>query len=166
MTRGELDRYDAVVMSPLGMLGVRTQRSALSAIDVMSAGAAPIRPSTPLAVEVVDQLFQYFEDPTWRLDFELGPAGTQFQRQVWRALLDIPSGQVVRYGVLADKLGTAARAVGGACRQNPIPIVVPCHRVVAARGIGGYMGELEGACLSIKEWLLDHERSAPVRNGG
>ena len=69
----------------------------------------------------------------------------------------IPIGQVVTYGELAKALDSSARAVAGACRANPIPILIPCHRVVAATGLGGYMGETGGEALAIKQWLLQHE---------
>jgi methylated-DNA-[protein]-cysteine S-methyltransferase len=86
-------------------------------------------------------------------------AGTPFQRRVWHALRRIPSGCTRSYGELARELGSSARAVGGACRRNPIPIVVPCHRVIAAGGgAGGFMGQRSGDALAIKTWLLDHER--------
>ena len=84
--------------------------------------------------------------------------GTPFQRRVWQALRGIPSGSTCSYGELAHELGSSARAVGGACRRNPIPIVVPCHRVAAAAGgVGGFMGQRDGEALTIKQWLLDHE---------
>lgn len=63
----------------------------------------------------------------------------------------------MRYGELAEKLASGPRAIAAACRTNPIPILIPCHRVVAKAGLGGYMGETEGEALSIKQWLLQHE---------
>ena len=76
---------------------------------------------------------------------------------MWRELKNIPSGKVVSYGELAKRLGTSARAVGNACRKNPVPVVIPCHRVVSATGIGGYAGDTSGDLLKIKSWLLQHE---------
>jgi methylated-DNA-[protein]-cysteine S-methyltransferase len=72
-------------------------------------------------------------------------------------MLAIPPGEVRTYGALARKLRSSARAVGNACRANPVPMVVPCHRVVGATGLGGYMGAFTGDPLAIKEWLLRHE---------
>ncbi|TAM44799.1 MAG: MGMT family protein, partial [Gammaproteobacteria bacterium] len=77
---------------------------------------------------------------------------------VWNALQRIPAGKVLSYGDLARKLKTGPRAVGNACRANPIPVVVPCHRVVASNGKGGFMGKTGGKALVIKDWLLAHER--------
>jgi methylated-DNA-[protein]-cysteine S-methyltransferase len=73
------------------------------------------------------------------------------------ALQDIPPGTVRTYAELARQLGSAARAVGGACRNNPVPILIPCHRVVGQQGLGGYTGALTGDPLGIKRWLLRHE---------
>jgi methylated-DNA-[protein]-cysteine S-methyltransferase len=103
-------------------------------------------------------LQQYFRNARVRLDLPLSPAGTPFQQRVWRALRRIPPGQVRSYGELARSLGTSARAVGGACRANPIPILIPCHRVVSAAGEGGFMGKTAGRAMAVKRWLLRHER--------
>jgi methylated-DNA-[protein]-cysteine S-methyltransferase len=88
------------------------------------------------------------------------PAGTPFQLRVWHALMAIPAGQPATYGALAKRLGTGARAVGQACGANPLPILIPCHRVVAASGLGGFMHSAAGTPLDVKTWLLAHERRA------
>jgi methylated-DNA-[protein]-cysteine S-methyltransferase len=80
---------------------------------------------------------------------------------VWQRLREIPAGRTLSYGVLARELGTSARAVGGACRANPVPLAIPCHRVVAATGLGGYSGARGGDWLEKKRWLLRHEEAAP-----
>ncbi len=83
--------------------------------------------------------------------------GTPFQRRVWRALSRIPAGQTRTYGQLAAQVGSVPRAVAGACRANPWVLLVPCHRVVAAIGTGGFMGRQAGWALALKERLLEHE---------
>lgn len=83
--------------------------------------------------------------------------GTAFQKKVWAELLTIPAGEVVTYGELARRLKSSPRAVGNACRRNPVPIVIPCHRVVAKHHRGGYSGDTSGRMLDIKNWLLHHE---------
>jgi len=90
-------------------------------------------------------------DIAWRLE------GTAFQKKVLAELLDIPYGEVRTYGEIAARLKTSARAVGNACRRNPLPLVIPCHRVVAAVGIGGYDGAQAGSRLEIKRRLLENE---------
>ena len=107
----------------------------------------------------------YFRDPRAKRKILLAPAGTLFQQRVWRALRRIPSGQVRSYGQLARTLGTSARAVGGACRANPIPVLIPCHRVVAATGEGGFMGKTAGRAMTIKRWLLHHEQTSLIQRG-
>jgi len=148
--------YDAVIHSPIGRLGIRAG-AVLSAIDFVSARVPLQRPGTPLARRVCSQLSAYFVNPRRRFQLPLDPAGTAYQRQVWRALQRIPAGRVRSYGQLARGLQSAPRAIGGACRANPIPIVIPCHRVVSAHGLGGFMGHTDGHALRIKRWLLAHE---------
>lgn len=106
--------------------------------------------------DVRGQLVEYFEGTRHTFDVHTEPAGSPFQRQVWRALLDIPYGHTASYGDVARRLGrpTAARAIGAANGRNPISIVVPCHRVIGANGtLTGY-----GWGNERKAWLLDHER--------
>jgi methylated-DNA-[protein]-cysteine S-methyltransferase len=106
--------------------------------------------------DVVAQLTEYFEGRRRQFDLPLAPEGTPFQRRVWNALLDIPYGETISYGQLASRIGqkSASRAVGLANGSNPLPIVIPCHRVIGANGkLTGY-----GGGLAIKERLLAHER--------
>ncbi len=105
-----------------------------------------------------DQLNEYFARARTTLDLPLDPAGSTFERRVWDALRAIPYGSTVSYGELARRLGDprATRAVGAANGKNPIPIIVPCHRVVGARGeLTGFGGGLDR-----KRWLLEHEGAA------
>jgi methylated-DNA-[protein]-cysteine S-methyltransferase len=105
--------------------------------------------------DVRTQLAEYFAGMRTEFDLSLHASGTPFQKKVWRALLDIPYGETASYGQTAAAIGLpmAARAVGLANGQNPIPIIVPCHRVVGANGsLTGYGGGLE-----TKKWLLAHE---------
>ena len=83
--------------------------------------------------------------------------GTTFQQKVWTQLESIPAGQTWTYGDLAVAVGSSPRAVGGACKRNPLAVIVPCHRVVSAHGTGGYAGCTTGSNLQVKTWLLNHE---------
>jgi methylated-DNA-[protein]-cysteine S-methyltransferase len=148
--------YAAVIASPVGRLGIRA-REALTCIDFVSVRVPLQPPRTPLARKVCAQLKAYFADPRSRFDLPLAADGTAFQQRAWRALQRIPSGRARTYGELARTLKSAPRAVGGACRANPLPIIVPCHRVVAASGPGGFMGATHGRAMDIKRWLLEHE---------
>lgn len=149
--------YDAVIDTPVGRLGIRLEQEALSLIDFV-ASAVPLQPpATPAAARIAAELHRYFEDPDQHFGFPVALHGTPFQMRVWRALQAIPRGETRTYGELAKALGSSPRAVGGACRANPVPIVVPCHRVVGAGGLGGYSGARGGAWLAIKARLLAHE---------
>jgi methylated-DNA-[protein]-cysteine S-methyltransferase len=150
--------HAAVIEAPFGQLRLTADQDALTGIEFLLEPQPLIKPRSHLLKETVTQLAAYFRRADHRFDLPLRLDGTAFQMRVWRALLDIPPGAPLTYGQLAKRLGTAARAVGGACGANPIPIVVPCHRVVAANGLGGFMNTRFLGPLDIKSWLLTHER--------
>lgn len=153
--------YDAIVGSPLpgGLrLGILMAGPALAAIDLLPPDVALRRPRSAATAAVTAALDAYFGDPTAAPVLAYAAGGTPFQRRVWDALAAIPCGTTRGYGELAAALGSGPRAVAGACRRNTIPILVPCHRVVAAGGWGGYMGRSDGPELLIKRWLLAHEQ--------
>ena len=149
--------YQAVMATPLGRIGIRMAGDAASALDYLAADALEQPPADTATAAVVAQLEAYFHDPRYQFTVPLAPGGTTFQQRVWAALQAIPSGTVLTYGDLGWQLDTAARAIGGACRTNPLPILIPCHRVVGRQGLGGYAGAVTGDPLGIKRWLLRHE---------
>ncbi len=151
--------YAAVITTPLGCsLGIRIEDRALTSLDFLfDQSIALSAPSSAFAQAVVDQLNRYFTDPAFSFSLPLNLAGTSFQQRVWQALQAIPMGATVTYGGLAKQLQSSARAVGNACRRNPIPLIVPCHRVMASQHIGGYSGARQGELLAIKRWLIQHE---------
>ncbi|MCP5142068.1 MAG: methylated-DNA--[protein]-cysteine S-methyltransferase [Gammaproteobacteria bacterium] len=149
--------YTAVIDSPIGAIGVVTDAGVLVGLD-FAAGKELLSPGDAFGTEVARQVAAYFADPGFRFDLPFREQGTEFQKKVWAALRTIPRGGPVSYGELARRLGTAARAVGGACRANPIPLLTPCHRVVSASGIGGFHGDAQGGWVNAKHWLLAHER--------
>ncbi|CUW37909.1 Methylated-DNA--protein-cysteine methyltransferase, constitutive [Magnetospirillum sp. XM-1] len=143
--------------SPIGPLALFEADGAIVAVDW---GFLPENDETPLLLKARDQLEEYFDGKRTTFDLPLAPHGTAFQQKVWAALARIPFGQTKSYGELAEELGTAARALGGACGRNPIPVIIPCHRVLAANGaMGGYSG-IDG--IETKEFLLRHE-GVPVK---
>lgn len=151
--------YDAVVNTPFGVLGI-VAHDALTSIDFLRSGRKPRPARTALAREVCVQLRAYLSDPRHVFDLPLDLTGTSHQLRVWRALRRIPAGRTLSYGQLAAKLASGPRAIGAACRANPVPIVVPCHRVVGHNGLGGFMGGRAPAHLNLKRWLLTHEHAA------
>ena len=150
--------YDAVIAAPFGRVGFMLDGDALVDINFLDKGTPLSPPRTTQARKVSRKLRSYFNNPNISFRLPLKLSGTAFQQRVWRALRRIPAGRTLSYGKLARRLDTSARAVGNACRANPVPIVVPCHRVVAESGIGGFMGKRSGSPLSLKYWLLEHER--------
>ncbi|MDE2007290.1 MAG: methylated-DNA--[protein]-cysteine S-methyltransferase [Rhodospirillales bacterium] len=123
--------------SPIGDLTVSEEAGAIVALDW---GWGRDQTETALLIRARAQLFAYFDGARTGFDLPLAPAGTAFQRLVWNALLTIPFGATWTYGALARAVGSVPRAVGQANGANPIPILIPCHRVVAADGPGGYSG--------------------------
>ena len=151
--------FQAVVTAPTFCLGVRCDEAEILGLEFLPPRAEQA-PANALAAEAVRQLRAYLADAGFAFSLPLQPAGTRFQRRVWEQIAQIPSHQTWSYGELAKAVKSAPRAVGQACGANPYPIVVPCHRVVAARGgLGGFSRQGGEFFLDVKRWLLAHERS-------
>ena len=157
------ERFDAVVRLPFGFVGVRTRGACVEEICFLTAEVQPKAPANALAQRVVDQLLAYCADSSTRIDLPLVIEGTDFQRRVWDQIARIPPGTTATYGELARRLKGEARAVGQACADNRLPLAIPCHRVVAASGIGGFAHHRGGAYERIKRWLLVHEAGSELR---
>jgi methylated-DNA-[protein]-cysteine S-methyltransferase len=149
--------YQARLLTPFAVLGIVTDQDHLTEIDFLPAATAALDPQNPLAREACAQLQAYLADPQFRFELPLRPCGTPYRHKVWQALLKIPAGQSETYGALARRLGSAPRAIGQACGANPIPVIIPCHRVLGKDGLGGFMNHSDGGPLQIKRWLLEHE---------
>ncbi len=158
----------ALITSPLGpfLIGGTdagiTHMSFQHAVDPFQIPASWVRDDLAFP-NAQEQLQAYFSGQRTTFDLPLTPHGTAFQKQVWQALLAIPYGQTTSYGAIAKQLGkpNASRAVGAANGQNPIPVVIPCHRVIGANGkLTGYAGG-----LAIKEALLTLEGVLPADDG-
>ena len=140
--------------SPVGALTIAEEAGAIAAIGW---GGARRRDRTALLAEAERQLAAYFAGKLRHFDLPLAPQGSRFDLAVWRAMQQIPYGETRSYGELAQAVGSAPRPVGGACGRNPIPIVVPCHRVLSRTGLGGYSG---AGGLQTKSALLALEGAA------
>lgn len=143
--------------SPLGALTISADDDAIVALDW---GWGRDQLSTPLLREARDQLHAYLDGERTEFDLPLHPHGSRYQLKVWTALRGIPFGQTRTYAELALSAGGCARSIGGANRFNPIPIIIPCHRVVAANGVGGFSG---GEGLDTKRFLLSLEFGVATR---
>ncbi|RLJ16167.1 cysteine methyltransferase [bacterium endosymbiont of Escarpia laminata] len=149
--------FQAIFPVPFGALGVVMRGETLHQIDFLPQNTSSKPPSDDVSRNVVSQIQHYLVDSKRLFTLPLQLHGTDFQQRVWTELQTIPSGEVRTYGEVAKRLNSSPRAVGNACRANPCPVVVPCHRVVGANGIGGFSGERKGGPLAIKRWLLNHE---------
>lgn len=149
--------YDAVIAAPFGAVGIRTQDDFLVGVELLATKQVEKLPADAFVQNVASQIKQYFRNPDSSLDVPYAVKGTPFQKRVWRTIAAIPSGQTLSYGELAEKVGSGARAVANVCGANQVPLVIPCHRVVAKNGLGGFMqGKEDG--LKVKQWLLEHEK--------
>jgi methylated-DNA-[protein]-cysteine S-methyltransferase len=150
--------FNAVIDAPFGKVGIRADDRFVREIVYLPKTAALIEPDNALAAHAARQIDAYFEQASSDFDLPLAEAGSTFQRRVWQAISDIPPGDVLTYGQLAAALGSVPRAVGQACGANVYPIVIPCHRVVAAGGMGGFAHHAgDGYFRDVKRWLLAHE---------
>jgi methylated-DNA-[protein]-cysteine S-methyltransferase len=150
--------FDAVIDAPFGKVGIRADAQSVREIVYLPGDVDIIEPRTPLAQEAAAQIRRYFDTPSMHFDLPLAIRGTVFQQRVWQGIGAIPAGHVWTYGQLAREIGSVPRAVGQACGSNPLPIVIPCHRVVASGGIGGFAHHHgDGFYRNVKRWLLAHE---------
>ena len=151
--------YSAVIAFPAMNVGIRTEDETLIGVRYLPHTAPLKAPQNRFAERVVRQLERYRDDPDTSFDLPLAIGGTEFQRKVWRVMQSIPRGKTRTYGDVAKALGSAARAVGQACGENRLPIIIPCHRIIAASGIGGFAHSRGGYLLEAKRWLLAHEQA-------
>ena len=138
----------------IGDLSVSEEDGAIVSVDW---GWGRDQAETPLLKRARAQLHDYFDGKRMDFDLPLAPEGTAFRQRVWAAMRDIPAGVTRNYADIARIAGGGPRAVGGACGANPIPILIPCHRVVGSAGIGGYSG---GEGIATKRFLLALESRA------
>ena len=147
--------------SPIKRLLLETDGKVIQGVSMLFDDEMAEEPLTdvPECLRVVaEQLRDYSMKAhnTWLVD--LPEKGTLFQRKVWCYLQNIPMGTTQSYGQIAKVLNSSARAVGNACRQNPFLLIIPCHRVVKSKEIGGFGGKVDGEAVAIKHWLLAHEK--------
>ena len=146
-------KAQTVFSSPLGMLEITEEDGELVSILFVSSSTPPTPPSTPLLSKAKKEMEEYFRGERSSFTLPLSPKGTPFQEKVWRELLKIKYGERISYGEIGERIGSKAyRAIGNACGKNPIPLIIPCHRVVGKNNLGGFsLGiELEKKLLDIE----------------
>jgi len=146
-----------VMESPVGNLYVESHDDTIIGLEYNTRKQPKSNSLKPKQAKIKKILQHYFSAKQVNIDLNIELKGTDFQKKVWAILQKIPPGEVKTYGDVAKQLNSSARAVGNACRANPIPLIVPCHRVVAKNGIGGFSGKLRGLTIERKRWLLEHE---------
>ena len=151
-----LPEPDTVFASQLGLIGLWFSGNVLTRVAYLQ-GHKVVAAGSEIALAAQADIERFITGERQSVDIAWRLEGTAFQKKVLKELLRIPYGEVRTYGDIAGQLGTSARAVGNACRNNPLPLVIPCHRVVAADGIGGYDGARSGRLLEIKRRLLANE---------
>jgi len=153
--------FDVTVDFPKMKVGVRIRDGRVVEIRYLPLSAPSVEPRDPIAEKAKIQLERYRDDPDASFDLPIQVEGTELQKRVWQAMREIPRGETRTYGEIAKELGGDAwelnRVVGQACGDNKLPIVIPCHRVVAANGIGGFAHSTDGYLIEAKRWLLNHE---------
>jgi len=150
-------QYDYVLPSPIGKLGLVISGKGIQRLSYINDQVEVMLPKRGLAVATYKQINEYFQLIRTEFDLPIDIQGTQFQKRVWSRVSMIGYGDSLTYGDIAASIDSGPRAVGNACRNNPIPIIIPCHRVVKKSGMGGYCGSLVGVEIQQKDWLLRHE---------
>ncbi|QYF91680.1 methylated-DNA--[protein]-cysteine S-methyltransferase [Massilia sp. PAMC28688] len=151
--------FSAIVPAPFGAIGIRTATGSLRELVYLPPHFSEQAALDAQAEQAALQVARYLADPDFVFTLAVPEVGSAFQRTVWRAIAAIPRGTVRTYGQVASAIGSAPRAVGQACGANWFPLLVPCHRVTAAGGLGGFAShdDEHGFHLSVKRWLLKHE---------
>jgi methylated-DNA-[protein]-cysteine S-methyltransferase len=148
-------QFDAIIDAPFGAVGITALGEQIS-IELLTESHAPKPAENKTVQKIASQITAYFSNVKSDFKLPVNQHGTPFQQRVWQAISAIPQGRVLTYGDIAAQIGSGPRAVANACGANNLPLIVPCHRVVAKGGLGGFMqGNPSG--LKIKKWLLKHE---------
>ncbi|NQY42200.1 MAG: methylated-DNA--[protein]-cysteine S-methyltransferase [Legionellales bacterium] len=147
-----------LIDTPFGLFGIEYHNNTILktkwVLDTPSTYAQDLHPTLLVLQQEINK---YLIDPNYKINCQLNIIGTNFQKQVWEYLRTIPCGTTLSYGQLARKMQSSARAIGQACKKNPFPLIIPCHRIVSKQNIGGFMGKSSGTAINIKLSLLKHE---------
>lgn len=152
--------YDVTVDFPKFKVGVAARGGLVTELKYLPLSAPSAAATSELAAKAARQLQAYRRDPDSAFDLPVAVEGSELQKAVWRLMCAVPRGGTRTYGDLARELGADPREVGQACGDNRLPLVIPCHRIIAANGIGGFAHATSGYLLEAKRWLLMHEAAA------
>ena len=157
-----IESFDYILPSPIGHLGLNISAKGIQRLFYIKTKQDSYIPATGFGAKVHQQIMEYFELQRTEFDLPIDIQGTAYQNRVWSEVAKIAYGESLTYGDIAKAINSGPRAVGNACRHNPIPIIIPCHRVVKKSGIGGYCGSVVGKEIQQKDWLLRHEIDTSV----
>ncbi len=158
MSKDAAELFSAIVPAPFGGVGIRLDAGRLKELCYLPPQYVARPARDPLSREVASQVRAYLNDPDFQFELDLPTVGTEHQRKVWATICAIPRGEVLTYGQVASHIRSAPRAVGQACGANWYPLAIPCHRVTASGGIGGFGRHDGGFHQGVKRWLLQHEQ--------
>ena len=158
----KLITFDFILPSPIGNLGLNISAKGIQRLCYLKTKQETKIPESGFEFTVHRQIMEYFELRRTEFNLPIDIEGTTYQKRVWKQVSKILYGESLTYGEIAKAIDSGPRAVGNACRHNPIPIIIPCHRVVKKTGMGGYCGSLVGKEIQQKDWLLRHEIDTPV----
>jgi methylated-DNA-[protein]-cysteine S-methyltransferase len=158
MSSHTTELFSAIVPAPFGAIGIRIEGDVLKELSYLPPQYKAKPAGDKLTKKVAMQVAAYLNNPDYVFDLDLPEVGTEHQRKVWSIINAIPRGKVLTYGEVAHKIRSAPRAVGQACGANWFPLIIPCHRVTAMVGIGGFARHDGGFHQSVKRWLLQHEQ--------
>ncbi len=148
-----------VLKTPIGKIAVRYEADFVIEVQQVADQTKVVRKKDSLANEIQNQFAAYFSKQLTQFSLPyLVKQGTDYQMKVWDQIRKISFGETKTYGEIATKIKSGPRAVGNACRRNKLLLIVPCHRVVSAAGLGGFMGDDTGKLVKRKQWLLSHEQ--------
>jgi methylated-DNA-[protein]-cysteine S-methyltransferase len=153
------DEDFAIIWTPIAKFGIFSIGNVLVKAEWVLDGRKARQPKTEFLAHVVKQINRFWQGYTVFFPIDMLRQGTIFRIKVLDELCRIPVGETRTYADLAAELGSSPRAIGGACRNNPFPLLIPCHRVVSKSGFGGYAGKTDGELLGIKQKLLVFEES-------
>lgn len=158
MSKEAAEFFSAIVPAPFGAIGIRIDGNALRELTYLPPQYEAKAPPDSLSKKIYKQVEAYLKNPDYEFKLDLPEVGTEHQRKVWKVIDAIPRGKVLTYAEVARHIGSAPRAVGQACGANWYPLVIPCHRVTATGGIGGFARHDGGFHQGVKRWLLQHEQ--------
>ncbi len=148
-----------IIKTPIGKIAVDYENDFVTEVQQVAPQTRAVSNKDPFAIEIQKQFEDYFSGKLQEFDLPfLFKHGTDYQLKVWDQIRKISFGKTKTYGEIAKKIKSGPRAVGNACRRNQLLLLVPCHRVVSATGLGGFMGDADGSLVRRKQWLLEHEQ--------